>query len=309
MKTIMIFLMGCFVLITNLVAEEEKKLALDAKLEAHVLKLTGTPKPRNHINIKSLNLAKEYIQKQFKDLGLKASLQEYKVGGIGYANVIGKLDVKAKKTIIVGAHYDVCDEQVGADDNASGVAGLIELARLLVAKKTSLKHNIEFVAYTLEEPPYFRTKNMGSYIHAQSYSKKKDKIEYMVCLEMIGFFTSAKNSQEYPAPVMKKMYPSTGNFIAVVGNSNSAQIVASFKAKILANSKINCQGLVAPPQLPGVDFSDHLNYWAIGLKAVMITDTSFYRNKNYHKKTDLPKTLNYKKMAEVVKGLATTFYK
>ena len=126
---------------------------------------------------------------------------------------------------------------------------------------------------------------------------------------MIGFYQHLAGTQTYPIPAMHQIYPSAGNFIAVVGNEHSATTVAAIKQAMQKNSKIDCQSLIAPPSLTGMDFSDHVNYWGLGIKAVMITDTAFYRNKNYHQKTDTPATLDYKKMAEVVKGLATSFYK
>lgn len=302
-----LFIVSLFVLVAH--AQDEQIQALPKNLQHHVKELTGTPEPRTHANIQSLNSARDYIVRSFKGAGLRVRLQEYEVAGKIYANVVSHIDVGAKKTIIVGAHYDVCGDQAGADDNASGVAGLLELARILQENRDRLRCNIEFIAYVLEEPPYFRTKFMGSYIHAQSVKEKKQDIEYMLCLEMIGYFTDVKDSQEYPSPLMKRIYPTTGNFIAVVGNLESAAPVTAIKKSILANADIPCEGLVAPSELPGVDFSDHFNYWDLGIKAVMITDTSFYRNKNYHKKTDTPDTLNYQKMSEVVKGLLPTFYK
>lgn len=149
---------------------------------------------------------------------------------------------------------------------------------------------------------------MGSYIHAQSIRNRKHSIQYMMVLEMIGYYSRKEGSQSFPDPSMRRIYPSAGNFIAVVGNNASARNVERIKNAVLKNSTIDCQSLIASPTLQGMDFSDHLNYLALGVEAVMVTDTAFYRNPNYHKRTDTPDTLDYEKMAEVVKGLAASFY-
>ena len=289
-------------------ATVELKTPLAERLHQHVLALTSGEQARNHQNIDSLNSARDYIVAEFKKHGLKVELQEYIVGGKTYANIIARLLVGAEKTVIIGAHYDVCDEHPGADDNASAVAGLLEISGLLQEQKNKLTYNIEFVAYTLEEPPFFRSKQMGSYVHAQSIKAHMDKYAYMMCLEMIGYYTDKKYSQSYPVAAMKLLYPNTGDFIAVVGNMQSAAIVATVHKTMLQHGDIKCEQLVAPAELPGVDFSDHLNYWELGMSAIMITDTAFYRNKNYHTDGDTPDTLNYNKMAEVVKGLLPNFH-
>jgi hypothetical protein len=283
--------------------------ALVSSLKTHVLKLTGTAKPRNFNHMESLNAAADYVEAELKKTGVTTKTQEYKALGKTFRNIVCRIDAGTPRTVLVGAHYDVFGPGPGADDNASGVAGLIELARVLQANKDKLRYSVEIVAFTNEEPPFFRTRKMGSYIHAQSIRQRKHMIEYMVVLEMIGFYSAKPETQRYPIPAMRQIYPSTGDFIAAVGNSNSADVVARITQAMLKNSTVNCQSLVAPPTLQGMDFSDHLNYWALGVKAVMITDTAFYRNRNYHKQTDTPATLNYKKMAEVVKGLASSFYK
>jgi hypothetical protein len=292
---------------STLIAAEEPSTDLPAVLKKHVLALTGTANPRSYQFMESLNAAADYVEGQLKSIGLETRNQEYIAKGKTFKNIVCRIDAGKPKTVLIGAHYDVCGAGPGADDNASGVAGLIELARILHANRKTLNHNIEIIAYTNEEPPFFRTKGMGSYVHAESIKKRKHTIEYMIALEMIGYYSARKESQTYPVPEMKQIYPSTGTFIAVVGNNRSADIVTSLTQAIKENSTIDCQSLVAPPTLTGMDFSDHVNYWDLGMKAVMITDTAFYRNKNYHQRTDSPATLDYKRMAEVVKGLASSF--
>jgi len=259
--------------------------------------------------MESLNAAADYVEAALKMAGVTTKSQEYEASGKTFRNIICRIETGSPRTVLLGAHYDVCGPGPGADDNASGVAGLIELARILQLNKEKLKYSVEIIAFTNEEPPFFRTKAMGSYIHAQSLWNRKQTIEYVVVLEMIGFYSDEAESQSYPIPSMRKIYPSSGNFVAVVGNDHSADAVASIKQAIQKNTNVDCQSLIAPPSLKGMDFSDHLNYWALGMKAVMITDTAFYRNKNYHQQTDKSTTLDYNKMAEVVKGLAASFYK
>ena len=203
--------------------------------------------------------------------------------------------------MIVGAHYDVCEDQPGADDNASAIAGLLEISRIINIYKDNLKYRVDFVAYTLEEPPFFTTEAMGSYVHAKEIHDRKIDVRGMICLEMIGFFTEEK-TQQYPLPLMKIVYPIKGNFIGVVGDFNSVSLVNEV-SKYIKTAAIDVSKLYAPAAVPGVDFSDHRSYWSFGYKAVMITDTAFYRNPNYHSESDTIDTLDFDKMVEVVSGL------
>ena len=159
------------------------------------------------------------------------------------------------------------------------------------------------VFYTLEEPPHFRGPSMGSAVHAKYLFDNKIKVKGMICLEMIGFYSEAKNSQHYPIGLMKLFYPSAGNYVAVVGKMGQGNFLRKIKRKIIPVCGIDVRSINAPTFVTGIDFSDHLNYWKYGYDAIMITDTSFYRNENYHQTSDLPSTLNFDKMAEVVKGI------
>ncbi len=267
-----------------------------------VKSMTDIKPSRNAANIDSLNRTADLITDKFAEYGYGAVEQVYNIDGREYKNIIASFGPKEAPRFIVGAHYDVCYIQPGADDNASGVAGLLELARLLQVHKPDLKYRIDFVAYTLEEPPYFRTEGMGSYVHAKWLHDEKVAVLGMVSLEMIGYFTEAPKSQDYPSIIMKLFYPSTGNFIAVVGNYNSSELINHFQENISLTS-IDVESLKAPSFITGVDFSDHMNYWKFDNKAIMITDTAFYRNKNYHEVTDTIDTLNFEKMAEVIRGV------
>ncbi|KOR33125.1 peptidase M28 [Achromatium sp. WMS3] len=273
-----------------------------SNLQHSVNFLTDIRPYRHYDNVESLDKVASFIENQFKDYGLATKMQIFNVEGEQYKNIIATYGQKTEEKIVIGAHYDVCGNQTGADDNASAVAGLLEIARLFALHNLASKYQIEFVAYSLEEPPFFGTDNMGSYIHAKSLHDNREKINCMICLEMIGYFTDKENSQNYPIEAMKAIYPTIGNFIAVVGNSSSGSLVSEITTHIKAAS-INVQKLEAPVNLPGIDFSDHRNYWYFGYKAVMITDSAFYRNPHYHRASDTADTLDYAKMGEVVKGI------
>lgn len=281
---------------------------LKENLYKHVESQVNTPRPRNFYNAASLDSAAAYIKAQFEGFGYSPKEQVYTVEGSKYRNILVLIGPENSKRFVIGAHYDVCGEQDGADDNASAVAGLLELARIAKENEDCLTNQIEFVAYTLEEPPVFASKNMGSYIHAKSLKSKRVNVEVMICLEMIGYFTDEK-IQKYPLPLMELFYPSRGNFIAVVGNGKSKQYIKKVRDAIRNNSSIDCRSLTAPSFITGVDWSDHRNYWHFGYKAIMITDTSFYRNKNYHTPGDTIDTLDFEKIAQVVKGIAHFFIK
>jgi Zn-dependent M28 family amino/carboxypeptidase len=229
------------------------------------------------------------------------------VDGNVYKNVLCSFGTENVKRIIVGAHYDVCGDQEGADDNASGVVGLLELARMLKGKK--LNHRIDLVAYTLEEPPYFRTENMGSHVHAKSLFDDKIDVLGMISIEMIAYFKDEKNSQSYPLKFLKLFYGNRGNFITLVKKFKAGSFANEFCKNFKKSHSLRTKKFVGPPALPGIDFSDHLNYWKYGFSAVMITDTSFYRNKNYHEATDTMETLDLKRMAKVIDGVFKSLFK
>jgi Zn-dependent M28 family amino/carboxypeptidase len=273
-------------------------------LRAHVEKLAAITPARNEKNLDSLNKAADYIASVWADQGFKVEEQAYVVLGKTYKNLIVSLGPKdSKERMVIGAHYDVCEDQPGADDNASGVAGLLELTRILKAKESAIRERIDFVAYTLEEPPTFGLETMGSFKHAQKMKEEGVKIKLMMSLEMIGYFSDEPNSQKYPLPGLQLIYPTVGNFIAVVGNLSNFRVVRQVKS-LMIGGNTEVYSINAPRSLQGIDYSDHRSYWAFGYPAVMITDTSFFRYEHYHRKTDTPDRLNYRRMVDVVSGLA-----
>jgi hypothetical protein len=274
-----------------------------AMIMKHLRFLAGSPKARFDGNPTRLNECATYILDEFKKASVFTEEQKYFVGAIEYKNVICSFGPREGERIIIGAHYDVCEMQPGADDNASGVAGLLEIARLLKNENPNLKYRIDLVAYTLEEPPNFRTENMGSAVHAKMLKDQHVKVKAMICLEMIGFFSEKPHSQEYPLGIMKLFYPTRANYIAVIGKVGQGKTTRRIRRNMAGNSVIRTISLNAPAFVTGIDFSDHLNYWKYGYVAVMITDTSFYRNANYHERSDTIDTLDIDKMMEVIKGV------
>ena len=273
------------------------------QLYADVQYLTELVPPRNAFNTASLNQSADYIFREFKKVSPRVQYQTFKVEGQEYKNIICSLGPEDGERIIIGAHYDVCGDQPGADDNASGVAGLLAIARMVHDLKPDLRYRLDFVAFALEEPPYFKTEAMGSAVHAKSLSAAGVKVKGMICLEMIGYYSEEKGSQRYPVDAMRIIYPDRANFISVVGNMGQGSLVKHVKNYIKVGSQIPVESLTAPASVPGVDFSDHLNYWKYDFPAVMITNTSFYRNPNYHQQSDTIDTLDFDKIAEVVKGV------
>jgi Zn-dependent M28 family amino/carboxypeptidase len=274
------------------------------RIKSDLIKITSTRESRNYLNVNALNEVAEYLYLEFLKLGDSVSYQKYTVEDREYKNVIFSIGTQNRGRIIVGAHYDVCGIQSGADDNASGVTGLLELARLLSKEKQN--YRIDFVAYTLEEPPFFKTEKMGSYVHAKSLFDSNVKIKGMICLEMIGYFNDEPESQEYPLGFLKWFYGNKGNFVTVVGKFGDGKFGRSIKNLMKKQKLIITKSFKGPASLPGVDFSDHLNYWKFNYKAVMVTNTAFYRNKNYHKTTDIIETLDIGRMGLVIDELYLT---
>jgi Zn-dependent M28 family amino/carboxypeptidase len=288
----------------NSYRKQQAALQVDQQqLYQHVKYLTHTSEPRNYINVETLNQVAGYLKKHFDALAYETTEQKFMVAGSVYKNIIAQLTKSGEKTIIIGAHYDVFGNQPGADDNASGIAGLLEIARVIKEVQNTIPYTIELVAFTLEEPPFFGTEYMGSFIHARSLQARRAVVAGMICLEMIGYFSDEKNSQSYPIGLMHLFYPKRGNFISAVANAASKRLAANYKRALEQTTSLKCVTYSGPSWMPGVDFSDHRNYWMCGYKAMMLTDTSFLRNKNYHLPGDTIDTLHFQKMAAVVQGV------
>lgn len=273
-------------------------------LKKHIQKLTAVVPARNYQNVEALNYVADYIENNFRSYCSDVNLQRFHVGETEYKNVLCSFNIEKKQRIVIGAHYDVAGNQPGADDNASGVAGLLELARMLQEFASSSPYRIDLVAYSLEEPPFFRSQSMGSYQHAKSLNKDNSIVKIMICLEMIGYFSIEEGSQSYPLPLLSSFYSDVGNYIMVVGNLGGVKETKKVRALMRASSReLDVFSINLPFWIPGVDFSDHYNYWKFGFPAVMITDTAFYRNENYHLPSDTIETLNFYKMSAVVNAV------
>lgn len=267
------------------------------RLRAHVEVLAITNFPRECLYVDKLDACADYIRTQFQEAGAIVEDQPFKVQRRTFRNVRGFFGDRNAPRIIVGAHYDVHESLPGADDNASGVAALLELGRLLGAMESPPA--VELVAYTLEEPPFFATPLMGSAIHAKSIAEESASIRGVIVLEMVGYFSDDWGSQSYPIPLLHLMYPSRGNFISVISRWDQAHWIKRVKTGMKGVTDLPVYSIRAPSSLPGVDFSDHRNYWPYQIPALMITDTAFYRNDAYHTAADTPDTLDYDRMANV----------
>jgi hypothetical protein len=265
--------------------------------------LTTLTPARNFLNKVSLEKAARYIQDEFVRMGARPEIQTWQAEGYEYKNIIASFNPGKSRRLIVGAHYDVCGDQPGADDNASAVAGLLETARLVFENNPPIDYRIDFVAYCLEEPPFFATPNMGSYVHAKSLHENKADVIGMICFEMIGYFSDEPNSQPFPSPDLAELYPHTANFIMVVGIEKYADFNNKVHQLMFEGSAIDVQIINFPTGdiNAGLAYlSDQRNYWKFGYPALMINDTSFVRNPNYHQQSDTIETLDFEKMTAVI---------
>ncbi len=275
---------------------------IEANLRSHVVYLSEKIGQRSYYDTERLNKAVDYIEERFRSYKCAVKKQQFEAEGQTYYNI--EAEVKgtsnADEIIVIGAHYDTVIGTPGADDNASGIAGVLELARLTAEKP--LPYTIRFVAFALEEPPFFRTKHMGSYVYAESLKKENAKVKGMISLEMIGYFCDKEGCQFYPLSFFKWFYPKKGDYLAFVGNISSRAFTTKIKKAFKKASSFPIESINTISLVPGIDFSDHLSFWEFDYDAFMITDTSFYRNPHYHGAGDTPDILDYKRMAEFVEG-------
>jgi len=284
---------------------------LAARLRAHVVMLARTIGERDAYDPKGRTRARDYAFSRLKVAGYEPKLLPYESRAMGsvkngarYDNVEAVLRVRAPEprgAWVIGAHYDSAPGTPGADDNASGVAVLLETARLLRMRK--LGREVRFVAFGTEEPPSFGTRNMGSWHYGSGLKDNGVRVHGMISLEMLGFYNTRPGSQLYP-PFLQLFYPDRGDFVGVVGNLESRILLGAFGAAWRRASSFPLTTSILPGPFAGLALSDQLNFWALGFPALMLSDTAFYRNANYHQATDLPETLDYERMAEVTTALA-----
>lgn len=271
-------------------------------LRTHVYELAGNIGEHNVFHPAALHAAEAYITREWRQQGYDVRKQTYIAHGIECANleVTRPGNSRNNDVILIGAHYDSVFGSPGANDNGSGVAALLELSRLFqdVAPETGLR----FVAFVNEEPPFFFWPGMGSMVYAKAARQRGDPIRFMISLETVGYYRNQRGSQTYP-PLLKYFYPDTGNFIAFVSNLRSRHILRDCVRAFSSATDFPVQSIAAPAIVPGVSLSDQLSFWRHGYKALMITDTAFYRYPYYHTAQDTPDKLDYEPFTEMTKGL------
>lgn len=280
---------------------------LSRRLRQHVTTLADTIGERNYLRYEALESAARYISESLAGSGYQVAFHEYAVGGRTYRNVEAELrgSGAADEVVVLGAHYDSVEGAPGADDNASGVAGLLELARLL--RHEAFNRTVRFVAFPNEEPPHFLTEHMGSRVYAARAARLGERIVAMYALESIGYYADEPGSQQYPFP-LSLFYPDVGDFIGFVGNLRSRSLVRRSIAAFRAAATIPSEGAAAPAWLPGINWSDQDSFWIHGYEAVMITDTAPFRNPYYHTPLDTSDRLDYGRMARVVLGIVAVLH-
>lgn len=290
----------------ELPAADAETVGLADSLEATVRHLSEKIGERNHHTFKyqrtgkgELEESADYIERQFQAAGYAVERQEFTADRPPqkFFNLVAERKGDAE-IVVVGAHYDSVYSTPGADDNASGVAILLELARSLKESK----HTVRFVAFTNEEPYYFQTDKMGSLVYARRCREAGAPIVAMLSLETLGYYKDEPGTQKYPFP-LGLLYPSRGNFVGFVGNVSSRALTHRVIGSFRRHAQFPSQGAALPSFIPGVGWSDHWSFWKAGYPAVMVTDTAPFRNPHYHQATDKPETLDFLRMARVTTGL------
>jgi hypothetical protein len=249
-----------------------------------------------------LESAASYIESKLSGLGYKVATQKFTVPAGDVRNIETEIvgTTKPKEIILVGAHYDSVAGAQGANDNGSGTAAVLELARLL--KDSKPEKTIRFVWFVNEEPPYFKTEQMGSRVYAHRVVDRNENIAAMLSIETMGYYTDKPNTQHYPFP-FSVIYPSAGNFIGFIGNLASRDLLHNSLAAFRAQTLFPSEGVTAPGWIPGIDWSDHWAFWEASYPALMITDTAPFRYPFYHTDQDTPDKIDYDKSSRVVYGL------
>jgi hypothetical protein len=283
-------------------ASDDAERALEAGLREDVRVLAEVVGERNVRHPDALAAAADFIDLSFVRAGYEVHRQRYEATGFACDNIEAELRgaTLPNEIVVVGAHYDTVSGSAGADDNASGTAVLLALARAFGERRA--RRTLRFVAFTNEEPPYFQTDQMGSLVYARACRAKKEVVLGMLSLESLGYFSEEPGSQSYPFP-FGLIFPSVGNFVAFVADGASDELLTRATATFRRASAVRSQGAALPAIVPGVSWSDHWAFWKVGYPAVMVTDTAPFRNPNYHKKSDVRATLAYDRMASVVAGL------
>lgn len=273
------------------------------QLRDHVAVLASEIGERNVFRPAALQAAADYIASVWEGMGYTIARQCYEAKGVTCANleIVREGRKHPGQTILVGAHYDTVMGSPGANDNASGVAALLELSRQFLAIETD--RTVRLVAFVNEEAPFFYFGKMGSKVYAQAARRRGDDIQLMISLEMLGCYSDAPGSQRYP-PMFRYFYPDRGNFIGFVSNLRSRRMLHQTVRAFRDHSDFPAEQVATFAFVPGVAWSDHLSFWREGYRALMVTDTAFYRYPYYHTPLDTADRLDYSSMARVTAGLA-----
>lgn len=283
----------------------EKELA--DRLYTHVDHLAGRIGSRHLGKPGSLEATTRYIEGAFAELGDPVDRQDYDVEDDQVANLVVERTGTGRpnEIVVVGAHYDTVPTTPGADDNASAVAMLIEVARLL--RGITLRRTVRFVAFACEEPPYFFSDSMGSVVYAQQCKRRGERIIGMICLEMVGYYRTEPHSQQIPPSIPNRLrwaFPHRGDFLAAVGNLKSWRLGWAFRRGFKRATRFGLYSISLPEAVWEIRMSDNSSFWDEGYPALMVTDTSFLRNPHYHTATDTPDTLDYARLAQATLGVA-----
>ncbi len=306
--------------ISNAAPLSSADVELRGELIADVQTLAGEIGERNMARYSQLNAAADFIENSFSRAGLQPRRDSYELHGRACHNIEAEIRGTQEATvslprrsdsgaeagkpppiILIGAHYDSVFGSPGANDNGSGVAAMLALARRFAGKPA--QHTLRFVAFVNEEPPIFLTKQMGSFVYASRCKARGDQISAMISLETIGYFSDAPHSQTYPAPGLGMFYPKVGNFIGFVSNVPSRNLLRRAIALFRKHAKIPSEGAALPAFIPGVSWSDQWAFWQHDYPGIMITDTAPFRYPHYHSATDTPNKLDYDRFALVVSGM------
>jgi len=279
--------------------------SLRERLQHHVEVLAAEIGERHVWRPQALAAASHYIEEVLLRTRYEVRRQRYEFEGVACTNLeVERLgQERPGEIILVGAHYDTVEGSPGADDNASGVAAMLEIARLL--RDQQLGCTVRCVAFVNEEPPFFHSRAMGSAVYARAARARRDNIQLMLSLEMLGYFSRAPRSQRYP-PLLRFFYPDRGDFIGFVSNWRSRFALVKVHDVFRSQCTFPSERLASPPIVPGVSWSDQRSFWRMGYRALMVTDTAFYRNPHYHRPTDTLEKLDFDSMASVTAGLAQT---
>jgi hypothetical protein len=277
------------------------EVTLREELRADVQKLAVEIGERNMWHYARLNTAADFIENSFSRAGLQPGRDSYELQGQACHNIEVEIPGTRPEVLLIGAHYDSVFGSPGANDNGSGVAATLALARRFANRKT--QHTMRFVAFVNEEPPYFLSGEMGSFVYASRCKGRGDKISAMISLETIGYFSDAPNSQTYPSRVLGAFYPKVGNFIGFVSNIRSRTLLRRVVSLFRKHAKIPSEGAALPSFVPGVSWSDQWSFWRNGYPAIMVTDTAPFRYPYYHSASDTPDKLDYDRFTLVVSGM------